>query len=137
MGWRTQETLLPTLAEFDALYLPYMFDTKFKTEMQTSFPSKLVTYFAAGKPVFFHGPAYSSALLLLKEYEAGIICDSLAKTSIYNALALLVKNDELRKKIVDNAHKLLLERFTLARQRELFFECLNLANADNADLKAA
>jgi glycosyltransferase involved in cell wall biosynthesis len=138
MGWRNQDTLLPSLAEFDALYLPYMFEEKFKTEMQTSFPSKLVTYFAAGKPVFFHGPAYSSALLLLKEYKAGIICDSLAKANIYNSLARLVKDDRLRAEIVNNANSLLHERFTLAKQKELFFECLDIEQPESDTmLKAA
>lgn len=124
IGWRNQDTLISSLSEFDALYLPYIFDLAFKTEMETSFPSKLVTYFAAGKTVFFHGPDYSSVHTLLQKYEAGISCTSTSKASIYHALSRLILDEKLRTRCTQNANAVLREFFTYTAQRELFFKTL-------------
>ena len=51
-----------------------------------SFPSKLVTYFASGRPVVFHGRADSSPGRFLRENAAAFFCFRPGKDAIRNTL---------------------------------------------------
>jgi len=126
LGWRNQKTLISSLAEFDVLYLPYMFNPSFKEEKQTSFPGKLVTYLAAGRPIFFHGPAYSSAATFLKQHQAGMVCDGLSKAQMYHCLEWLLRDTQLRETFVRHGHEAVRSQFSFTRQRELLSEFLEM-----------
>jgi hypothetical protein len=58
LGYLPQDKTIRHLSECGILYCPYFFDEKRKEISKTSFPSKLSTYLAAGKPIFYHGPGY-------------------------------------------------------------------------------
>lgn len=81
-GYLDQTSLIEALGECDVLYCPYWFDPHFKIICQTSSPSKVATYMAAKRPVFFHGPEYSSVVSLLAEQDAGELCHSTAPNTI-------------------------------------------------------
>src|SRR5262249_42607238 len=59
VGWLPEHECLRLLNQMDLLYCPYWFDPLFREEASFSFPSKLVSYLAAGRPVLFHGPDYA------------------------------------------------------------------------------
>lgn len=75
--WVSTEELLHVLQDMDLMYCPYRFGEAYREEATLSYPSKLTTYLAAGKPAFFHGPAYASPAKLLHERRAGFTCHSM------------------------------------------------------------
>jgi len=74
-GWLDTETLIDRLSACDVLYCPYWFDEVHREDAELCFPSKIATYFAAGRPVLFHGPAYSSPSRFLEKWDAAFICN--------------------------------------------------------------
>jgi glycosyltransferase involved in cell wall biosynthesis len=74
-GWLDTETLIDRLSTCDVLYCPYWFDEIHREDAEMCFPSKIATYFAAGRPVLFHGPAYSSPSRFLERWDAAFICN--------------------------------------------------------------
>ncbi len=95
LGWATQQDTIKLMSEMDVLYCPYWFSKQFETESRLSFPSKLTTYLAAGRPVFFHGPEYASPARFLKENRAAVCCCSLQKEEIIAKLSLLLSDNNL------------------------------------------
>jgi glycosyltransferase involved in cell wall biosynthesis len=88
--WMPEKTLIAILSQQDIGYLPYNFANKDRAQMQLSFPGKLSTYLAAGIPVFFHGPSYSSVTYFFEKYPCGLSCDSLKPEEIINSLKNMV-----------------------------------------------
>ncbi len=75
-GWISPDELDVRLPEFDYGYLPYGFDPSLRRFVQTSFPTKLITYLKCGLPIIYHGPSYSSVARFLSRYPVGIIIDT-------------------------------------------------------------
>ena len=124
LGWRSQEETIRLLAETDLLYLPYWFSEKFREEACYSFPSKLVTYFAAGRPVFFHGPDYASPAQYLKEHRAAHLCHSMDPPAVLNGLKSLLCDQAAYAAFARNGSACFARDFTLERMRETFFDFL-------------
>ncbi len=102
-GWRDQHETLRMVNESDIAYCPYWFDPVFEEESRMSFPGKLTTYLAAGRPVFFHGPEYASPGIFLKENDAAMLCHSNESDHIRHCLEMLIENKELYRKLCINA----------------------------------
>lgn len=130
LGWRSQSESIDILSGLDVMYCPYWFDPIFKEEASLSFPSKLTTYLAAGRPVFFHGPEYASPAKFLKEHNAGILCHDLARTDIYNKLEKLSSSEELYKQLAANGSKAFHDHLTLDTMRKNFAEFLGIGLQD-------
>jgi hypothetical protein len=92
-GYIKQEKLLNVLAESDLLYCPYWFSKEFSKVSRISFPAKLVTYLKTGKPVLVHAPEYASPRILLGEYKAAYICDSLNVNDIIEVLKKIIQDN--------------------------------------------
>jgi len=74
------------MSEADITYLPYWFDEAYRLSARMSFPSKLTTYLASGRPVLFHGPQYSSVTKFFYRFPVGICCHSLEESKIIECL---------------------------------------------------
>lgn len=134
LGWRSQSEVIQLLSEADILYCPYWFDHTYEQEARFSFPSKLTTYLAAGRPVFFHGPSYASPSRFLEKYDAAVFCHDLSKSSIYNCIDRLIWDKELYSKLTENGHKAFMENLTTDAMRRQFMKFLNLENHVSSDL---
>ncbi|MBA3992058.1 MAG: glycosyl transferase [Cyanobacteria bacterium DS2.3.42] len=130
LGWRTQAESIDILSQMDVMYCPYWFDPVFKEEASLSFPSKLTTYLATGRPVFFHGPDYASPAKFLKQHNAAVLCHDLARSDIYNQLDRLVSNAELYRQTAENGSKAFHQHLTLDIMRKQFAEFLGLKVED-------
>ncbi len=124
LGWQSQEETIRLLSESDLLYMPYWFSQEFKEESSTSFPSKLVTYFASGRPVFCHAPIYSSPARYIKEHEAGYVCDTLDPSAILEYLELAITDIDYYRKLASNGTLCFFQDFTLERMKETFTQFL-------------
>ncbi len=130
LGWRSQAESIELLSQMDVLYCAYWFDAAFKEEASLSFPSKLTTYLAAGRPVFFHGPEYASPARFLKQHNAGALCHDLARTSIYNELEKLASDADRYRQLAENGSRAFHEHLTLTTMRKNFAEFLALRSQD-------
>jgi glycosyltransferase involved in cell wall biosynthesis len=124
LGWHSQRETVKLLSEADVLYCPYWFDPAFETEARLSFPSKLTTYLASGRPVLFHGPRYGSPGRFLEEHRAGVCCYSLEAGEILKTLEELVVNVDLYSDITRNGRKAFEEHLTVATLRKSFSQFL-------------
>lgn len=85
--------LAEKLQEYDLLYLPMMFDEKYRFKTNTSFPSKTHNYLASGVPIIVHTPASSSLNQFFKENNIGCIINTLDGNEIRNAFNLMQSKD--------------------------------------------
>lgn len=125
LGWQSQQATIRLLAESDLLYLPYWFSEEFREESSTSFPSKLVAYFAAGRPVFCHAPEYASPTRYLAMHDAGYLCTSLDVERVLGVLTQAITDPQLYAKRTEAATDCFLRDFTLERMKETFFDFLS------------
>lgn len=126
LGWRTQEDTIRLLSEADLLYLPYWFSEEFREEASNSFPSKLVTYFAAGRPVFCHAPPYASPAVYLREHQAAFFSESLDPPAVARVLGQALDDVDGYRRIARNGAECFRRDFTLERMRETFLEFLGM-----------
>jgi hypothetical protein len=119
-GWRTQRETIQILSEADLLYCPYWFDKNFEIEAKHSFPSKLITYFAAGRPVVFHGPIYSSPSVFIKNTDTAVLCNTLSKDDLLNCIESLVTSNSLYSFVTKNAYNSLAKYFSINVLRNSF-----------------
>lgn len=132
LGWQSQEDTIRLLSETDLLYMPYWFSEEFREESSSSFPSKLVTYFAAGRPVFCHAPAYASPAKYIKQHEAGYLCESLDPLAVLKYLEHAITDTEYYRKVASNGTSCFMRDFTLERMKETFMQFLNIQTAAQA-----
>lgn len=120
LGWKSQQDAAEILSHCDLLYCPYPFDPKMREVAMYSFPSKLVLYLAAGRPIVFHGPDYSSPCHYIRQKECGVVADRLVATAVFNEIERLVADVELYKKTARNAQAAFVEDFTLESMAKSF-----------------
>jgi hypothetical protein len=124
LGHMSLEETIKTLAGFDINYCPYFFAKERAAVSRTSFPSKLTAYLAAGRPVFFHGPEYSSPAKFIEEHSAGICCDSLEPRLIADKLSLLAGDTMLYAAAAANGRKVFDDYLTLDNLKTAFVSFL-------------
>ena len=116
LGWRDQGEAIQILSQTcDVLYCPYPFSDKMSDVAKLSFPSKIPTYLAAGRPILFHGPRYAAPARYLEERGAGFICRGLDPDAVYNGLLLLTEDAALYERLSLAAQRAFLADFTLAQ----------------------
>ena len=125
-GWHDQKDTIKVLADTDILYCPYWFDPKYEKETRQSFPSKLTTYLAAGRPVLCHAPEYASPLRFLARYEAGVLCKTGAADELLSGLRRLVETPEYYATIARNGRLAFDEHLTHRSMRGQFYRFLGI-----------
>lgn len=115
-GWQPQTRAVELLSEScDILYCPYPFKASMVEVAELSFPSKIPTYLAAGRPILFHGPKYANAARYLDERHAGFICRAMEADAVYDGLLHLVEDQDLYRCLAEGAQNAFHSDFTLER----------------------
>jgi len=127
LGWRSQAETIDLLSTSDILFCPYWFNPEFATEARLSFPSKLTSYFASGRPLFFLGPPYSSPAILIEQQKVGLGCYSLNISDIASGILRLANDQKLYSSITSNASSFFHQNLTNEVLRSNFFEFLGLS----------
>jgi hypothetical protein len=130
LGWKSQTEAVKLLADCDFLYCPYPFDPLMAQVARQSFPSKLVLYLAAGRPVIFHGPAYSAVAEYINNRGCGIISTSLSAEGLLKEIEGLVGNHQRYSEMASNAQKAFLEDFTLESMARSFNDFIGAEASD-------
>lgn len=124
LGWNSRQDLLNNLATADLLYLPYWFSKEFRLEAESSFPSKLVAYYASGRPVLCHAPHYASPTKYVAENNAGFICSFNEKDKLLEIITQAITKPDLYKLYAENGSKCFHRDMTTDIMRHKFFELL-------------
>jgi hypothetical protein len=128
LGWRSQKEVLEILSDrCDVLYCGYPFSPEMAEVARFSFPSKLPTFFCAGRPVLFHGPVHSSPGEYLQRRRAACMAGESAE-SVLKALHSLVEDETRYASLALASTEAFLEDFTLERQRGAVRRFLNLTS---------
>jgi hypothetical protein len=117
LGNQEQRECIRTLSSFDLLYCPYWFNPVFETEARLSFPSKLVSYLAASRPVFFHGPEYSSPVPFVNKHDLGQCCHSLNPDIVLRDLKTVLARPDLWTCLAKNAQDAFFAHLSLSAQK--------------------
>jgi len=108
----------------DALYLPYSFNTSSARVVETSFPTKMADYIAAGVPVIINGPPNSTIIKFSRRTGWGIPVDDACSNALEIALSnLRSKYDEYLSQSSPLIQRAAAE-LDLASMRESFLEAL-------------
>ncbi len=125
-GWQPQAEVVRAIAEeADAAFCPYPFAPEMAEVARLSFPSKLPTFFAAGRPVLFLGPGYASPAAYLRRTGAGLVVEETA--ALPGALERLAGDAALRAALAEGAGAAFLADFTLETQRAAVRRFLGLS----------
>jgi glycosyltransferase involved in cell wall biosynthesis len=130
LGWKSQTEAVGLLNDCDFLYCPYPFDPAMEEVARLSFPSKLVLYLAAGRPVIFHGPAYSAAARYIADTGCGILAPNLPAEAILLEIAKMAGNYQLYSELALKAHCAFLEDFTLESMARSFNDFIGSGTDD-------
>jgi hypothetical protein len=130
LGYLPQEETIRRMAECDILYCPYFFDEKRKEISRTSFPSKVTTYLAAGRPILYHGPDYASPAIFLREHGAAEFCHSLATGDILGVISRLATDESLYRTVAENGHAAMLEHLTFESLKAYLYRFLGMEADD-------
>jgi glycosyltransferase involved in cell wall biosynthesis len=95
-GWQPAAVMLRQIAETDFCYLQCWFDPGKRRHAELSFPNKLQTYLAAGRPILFHGPVYAGIAETVRKYGFGLCLHSLDEEQISTAIGRLIVDQPLR-----------------------------------------
>lgn len=79
------------LGECHLLYLPQSFDVDLRDFSRLSFPSKLSTYVATGRPVLVHAPEYASAACFCAKRKFGIVCGKMDPEELQKCLCEMIE----------------------------------------------
>lgn len=110
--WQITKDLIRALSKYDLMYCAYSFDSSFREDAELCFPSKISTYLAAGRPVFFHGPSYASPSRFLTEQRAGIVCNSFDPDDLGRNLCRALTDNALYETVAQNGRRAFDRYFT-------------------------
>lgn len=131
-GWRSVSETIRILAGCDATYLPQPFGEDRRTMAELSFPTKLTTYLATGRPILLHAPTYASLPQYHQQQPLGLLCGSMEPAAIVAALEQLICDSDLYARAAADARQAYRRDFTEERFRGSFAELLGTTPASFA-----
>lgn len=131
LGWQSTSETAELLSACDVNYLPYPFQEGMRDVARYSFPSKLGTYVATGRPVFIHAPPYASTAKFFERFPVGACCHSLDSDDIITALQELTAKPDHYARSAELAASVALTEFN----QEHFLKCFaDFAGVNHAAL---
>ena len=121
-------TELPVVVPFPNC--PYWFDPDFEEEARLCFPSKIASYLASGRTLFFHGPAHSAPARFLNSQDAGVVCDSLDPNVIIKMVTQAIEPKEFAQ-LCANGRRAFHDDLTLQRVALAFHSLLNTSRIES------
>lgn len=135
-GWRSLSETIRILAGCDATYLPQPFAQERRTMAELSFPTKLTTYLATGRPILLHTPDYASLPQYQQQQPLGVQCGSTDPQVIVEWIERLICEPDLYAKAAADARQAYERDFTQQRFRHSFAELLGISRASLAGARA-
>ena len=125
-GWQPVEQAVALLSTADLLYLPQPFTAQLRELAELSFPTKLSTYLAAGRPVVLHAPAHASVVPFFRRFPFGAWCDSLQGADLLGCFQRLLTDEAAQLAAVGQSHAAVAEELNQRVFFQRFREFLGL-----------
>ena len=116
------EEIARVLAEADVAFLPFSFEPKARHVVETSFPSKIAEYLAAGLPILAHAPPYSTVAIYCREHGCGLVVDEPDEALLRGALVRLSTDPTLREDLSAKALEIAKNNHDAARIAPAFLK---------------
>jgi glycosyltransferase involved in cell wall biosynthesis len=104
-GFANHQEVRSLQRDADALFLPLSFDSVHPSVVRTAFPTKLVEYLAAGRPILVHAPQDSFVSKYAQGNGFALVVNSADHKVLRDAVQRLVADEELRYRLVENARR--------------------------------
>ncbi len=91
----------------DILFIPLAFEPS-SIELKTAFPTKTLEYLISGTPILVCAPANYYISKCAREEGWGLVVDSLTPQALQEGILRLLRDDELRQRLVQNARRVAL-----------------------------
>ena len=105
------------------------------SDQASTFSSLAISdYLAAGRPVIFHGPAYSAVARYITDRGCGILATSLSAEGILLEIKQLVGDHQLYSEMASKAQQVFLEDFTLESMARSFNDFIGAEANDGTTL---
>ena len=127
LGYQPQEKVIELLSQMDLCFCPYPFSSSMKKVSQTSFPSKLVSYLASGRPTIVHAPDYASPAKYVERNAVGVVAKKEDFEDLIQTITTVVKDERRYSQMAQNAHVSFLRDFTHETMRANFINFLEMA----------
>ena len=101
------------------------------TASEYSVPSKIMTYFCAGKPILAIVPYDNQVSEYIIQSNAGFVINGEDYLEAFNAAALLIENSDVRRSMGENARKFAVTHFSGERAALLFLRRMHLSGTNN------
>jgi glycosyltransferase involved in cell wall biosynthesis len=124
-----QEDVPRVLAEADAAFLPLSFEPEMRHVVETSLPTKIAEYLAAGLPILAHAPSSSTVALYCREYGCGVVVDEPDDAALRDALLQLRNDLALRRELSAKALEAASENHDASRIAPAFLELMSSHNS--------
>jgi len=116
------------LAEANVAFLSLSFEPKMRHVVETSPPSKISEYLAAGLPILAHAPASATVARYCREYGCGLVVDEPDDVALRDALIQLRGDFALRRKLSAKALEAARENHDASRIAPAFLELMSSNN---------
>lgn len=121
-----QQEVARVLAEADVAFLPLSFDAEMSHVVETSLPSKIAEYLAAGLPILAHAPASSTVARYCREFRCGLVVDEPDDAALRAALLRLKNDPALRQELSARALEVARDNHDASRIAPEFLEQMRL-----------
>lgn len=111
-GWVSHKRSLELLSHVDLGYSGLWFDPVRRPIVESSFPSKIISYVSAGVPVFYHGPDYGTPRNFMEAFPVGFGCHDLAPRAIADAIEHIIRSPNALTDARDEAVRAVAAEFT-------------------------
>lgn len=137
LPYADEATVDADIDQSDLLYLPLPFTTEHALFTNFSLSTKMVSYLAAARPIFFHGPPESAAGQLLNSTNSAFVCDSPDLANVHNCLHAVMEDPSQFDSIISNATSLAETHFSLPEIRKRFWAVIDQAVEGSVSLSCA
>jgi len=93
------------LRQSTILFLPLAFKTTIPEVLKTASPGKMGEYLSVARPVLVHAPADSFVCWYFKQYECGLVVDKDDVNQLFDSLARMIEDSDLRSRLSRNARE--------------------------------
>jgi glycosyltransferase involved in cell wall biosynthesis len=114
-----------TQRDADILFLPLGFNSGIPEVIRTSAPGKMGEYLASGRPIIAHAPPDSFVSWYFRKHDCGIVVDQNNSQVLADAIDRLLADDQLRRRISENARARARIDFSLSAAQSKFLNLLN------------
>ena len=105
VGHVDTQTAMRMQREADILYLPLAFETPWKDEVRTVYPTKAVEYLVSGTPILLHAPSESYTVHEARDLGWGLVVDRQDPMALQDAVRRLATDRTLSESLVTAARK--------------------------------